>query len=70
MQQIKNKFDVETKRKIKRSFYLSLWSVGGAFIASLGMTRDAKIAGLVALATFGAFIKNSIDEYIAGEEKK
>jgi chemotaxis methyl-accepting protein methylase len=70
MAQVKYSFDPETKRKILNSFYLSLLSAGGAFIASISETRDVKTSALIALSTGGAFLLNTIREYIAGKDKK
>lgn len=66
--QIKNKFDEVTKRKIRNSLYLSLLSAGGAFIASLSQTRNLKESLIVAASTGGAFLVNTIREYVTGKD--
>lgn len=67
MSQVKNSFDTETKKKILKSFYLSLLSAMGAFIASLSQTRNVKESAIVAMATFGAFVVNTAREYVEGK---
>ena len=67
MAQVKNSFDAETKKKILKSLYLSLISAGGAFLIAYTQSFDAKTSAFIALGTFGAFIKNAVDEYVAGK---
>ena len=68
MAQIKNSFDAETKKKIVNSLWLSLISAGGAFIASVRETRDLKTSTIIALSTGGAFLVNTIKEYVQGKD--
>lgn len=68
MRQVKYSFDPDTKRKIRNSFYLSLLSAGGAFIASISQTRNWKESAIIAIATGGAFLVNTIKEYITGKD--
>lgn len=66
MTQVKYSFDEETKKKITTSLWLSLISAGGAFIASYAETKDAKASAIIALATGGGFLVNTLREYIKG----
>jgi hypothetical protein len=65
--QVKNKFDKETKQKIVTSLWLSLIAAGGAFIASISETQNLKASAIIALSTGGAFLVNTIREYVKGE---
>jgi hypothetical protein len=66
--QVKYEFDAETKKKIVTSLWLSLISAGGAFIASMSETRDLKTSAIVALSTGGAFLVNTIREWVKGRD--
>jgi len=66
--QVKYQFDPVTKKKIVNSLWLSLISAGGAFIASVCKTRDLKASAIIALSTGGAFLVNTLKEYIAGRD--
>ena len=68
MTQVKYSFDPETKNKIVNSLWLSLISAGGAFIASFAETKDVKASALVALATGGGFLVNTLREYVKGRD--
>jgi hypothetical protein len=66
--QIKYKFDPETKKKIVNSLWLSLISAGGAFIASVGQGQSVKTSAIIALATGGGFLVNTLKEFVAGRD--
>ena len=68
MAQVKYSFDPETKKKIVNSLWLSLISAGGAFIASYAECKDVKASAIVALATGGAFIVNTLREWVKGRD--
>ena len=66
--QIKYSFDPETKKKVINSLWLSLISAGGAFIASISQGQSAKASAIVALSTAGAFLVNTLKEYVKGRD--
>ena len=68
MAQVKYSFDPETKKKIVNSLWLSLISAGGAFIASFSETKDAKASTIIALSTGGAFLANTLREWVKGRD--
>ena len=68
MTQVKYSFDPETKNKIVNSLWLSLISAGGAFIASFSETRDLKASLIIAFSTGGAFLANTLREWVKGRD--
>jgi hypothetical protein len=66
--QVKYKFDPETKKKIVNSLWLSLISAGGAFIASYAECKDVKASAIIALATAGGFLVNTLKEFVKGRD--
>ena len=68
MAQVKYSFDPETKKKIINSLWLSLISAGGAFIASYAETKDVKASAIIALSTGGAFLVNTLKEFVKGRD--
>lgn len=67
MLQIANSFDPETKRKIKKSFWLGLISGISAGALAYVATRDLKASVYAAVGAFAGFAKNTVDEFKAGE---
>jgi hypothetical protein len=63
-------FDKATWKKVGKSFGLSCISAGGAFFASLKETGNVKASAVIAVATGGAFLLNTILEYVKGEPSK
>jgi len=65
-QKIAYSFDKETKKSILKSLGLSLLAAGGAFISSYQTTGNVKSSLIIAASTGGAFLLNTIMEYVKG----